>query len=421
MSLAGGISGKEAPSLSLPYRYIGAATASLVAFAVLLPFHADTLLGFYLAPQLLFLLHLVTLGWITLTVVGASLQLIPVVLQVGVRLEGLARAVFYLYLPGLVLLLYGFWSQRSGWLIFGGILLTLAIAAYLTVMAATATASDAESLIGIHVTAAFGWFAFNALLGLLLVLNRRYGFLGDLRLPSLAAHGALGLAGWFTVITYGVAYKLMGMFTLAEDRVRHPLAWLQLGLTSAGLLVLGAMGFAGGARWLAALGVLLLLAGAGLFAWQMIMLYLQRRRRLPDIVYPFVLLAVVLWVLALGLAFAGAVAGAGAEDRVWRVVLWLGLFGWIGMMILGHMYKINTFLAWLHKYADLVGKAEVPKLESLYEPGLGKVGWAVYSVGVVAGAAGLGLGQELVLLAGLLALSAGVAVYLVNQVLIFVR
>ena len=101
--------------------------------------------------------------------------------------------------------------------------------------------------------------------------------------------------------------------------------------------------------------------------------------------------------------------------------MWLGLFGWTGMMILGHMYKINTFLAWLHKYSDLVGKTAVPKLDSLYEPGLGQVGWAVYGAGVLVAAAGLALTSSGILLAGLLAVSVGVVVFLINMVLIFLR
>jgi hypothetical protein len=421
MSFAAGLSSKEAPSLSLPYRYIAAATVSLVVFAALLPFQRDALLGFFLAPRLLFMVHLVTLGWITLTIVGASLQLVPVVLQVPVQLQRIAAWVFYLYVPGLVLLLYGFWSQQTGWLIAGGLLLALAAILYFVAMVATVTASDSEGLIAVHVTVALTLFMFNLTWGIFLVFNQRYGFLEDLRVGSIASHGALGLAGWFSIITYGVAYKLMGMFTLAEDRVSHPLAWTQLGLSSAGLLLLGGLGFTTALRWPAALALALILAGAAIFAWQMIALYRQRRRRLPDIVYPFVLTAVVLWVVAIAVSLGAAIAGRGADSMSWRVAIWLGLFGWTGMMIVGHMYKINTFLAWLNKYADLVGKTEVPKLDSLYEAGLGRAGWAVYTLGVLAGAAGLALSQGTVLLVGLLALSAGVAIYLVNQVLIFIR
>ena len=43
-----------------------------------------------------------------MTIIGATLQLVPVALQVRVANERLAGWVFYLYLPGVVALLYGF-------------------------------------------------------------------------------------------------------------------------------------------------------------------------------------------------------------------------------------------------------------------------------------------------------------------------
>ena len=151
------------------------------------------------------------------------------------------------------------------------------------------------------------------------------------------------------------------------------------------------------------------------------MLYLQRRRRLSDIIYPFVLSAVSLWTVALVLALVAIASGRPAGHWLYADAVWLGLFGWIGMMILGHMYKINTFLAWLNKYADLVGKQEVPKLDALYEPNVGRVGWAIYALGVLGVAVGIALGSATVVLAASLVFSVGIVLYLVNMVLIVVR
>ncbi len=423
MSVGGGISGKEAPSLSVPYRYIVSATIALAAFTVVLPFMRNTALGLFISPRMAFTVHLATLGWVTLTVIGASLQLVPVALQVRVASERLAGWVFYLYLPGLLLMLYGFWiGGASPWLISGGILVAVAAMLYLVVMVATlVSASPAENLVATHVVVAFAALLWLVLMGVLLVFNRKYGFLHGSQIPSLGAHGALGLAGFFTILSYGVGYKLIGMFTLAEDRINHTVAWIQLALTSLGLMTLGGVALAGGSRVLSTLALVAVLGGAILFAWQIFMLYLRRRRRMPDIIYPFALSGVVLWVVALGLAVVAAAAGFGADRWMWRTAFWLGLFGWIGMMILGHMYKINTFLAWLHKYADLVGKQPVPKLDSLYEPGLGKAGWAVYGAGVLLVAAALVAGSSVLFLVGSLVFAVGIVIYLANMVLIFRR
>ena len=419
--VGGALSGKEAPSLSVPYRYIVTATLALAAFAVLLPLWHESLVGFWITPHLLTLTHLATLGFIGMTITGATLQLVPVALQVSVANERLAGWVFYLYLPGVVALLYGFSTGNTRWLITGGVLVALALSLYLFVMVATLVGAPVEDLVSAHVAAAFAYLTFAALLGVLLALNLRFGFMGKSQVSTLAAHAGIGLAGWFTAITYGVGYKLMGMFTLAEDRINHPVAWTQLASTSAGVLLLGGVGLAGGSRIGFAVAVALILVGAVLFQWQIVMLYVQRRRRLSDIIYPFVLTAVSLWTLAVVLALVAVVSGRPAGHWLYADAVWLGLFGWIGMMILGHMYKINTFLAWLNKYADLVGKQEVPKLDALYEPNVGRVGWAIYALGVLGVAVGIALGSASVVLAASLLFSLGIVLYLVNMVLIVVR
>src|SRR5262249_37692784 len=58
--------------------------------AVALPWLATELTGHYYHPRVLALTHTVTLGWITLTIMGASYQLVPVLLERPVWSERLA-------------------------------------------------------------------------------------------------------------------------------------------------------------------------------------------------------------------------------------------------------------------------------------------------------------------------------------------
>src|SRR5690349_6087968 len=64
--------------LPLPFLLTGALGAA--AFGVLLPFVAPQALLAPDAPHVLALVHTVTLGWLTMTIMGASLQLAPVIL-----------------------------------------------------------------------------------------------------------------------------------------------------------------------------------------------------------------------------------------------------------------------------------------------------------------------------------------------------
>ena len=69
---------------------------------------APELVGHYYQPRVVALAHTVTLGWITLAIMGASYQVIPVVLERPMWSERLARwqlAVLITGMPG--------WSHTS--------------------------------------------------------------------------------------------------------------------------------------------------------------------------------------------------------------------------------------------------------------------------------------------------------------------
>ena len=82
---AGGLS----PLVPLAY-LVSAAVAFLVA-ALGVAWLGPELAGHYYHPRLLALTHTVTLGWITLAIMGASYQLIPIVLERPIWSERLAR------------------------------------------------------------------------------------------------------------------------------------------------------------------------------------------------------------------------------------------------------------------------------------------------------------------------------------------
>ncbi|MDP3085760.1 MAG: hypothetical protein Q8N44_19010, partial [Rubrivivax sp.] len=94
--------------LSIPFRFFGAAVAfHLLAWLALLA-GADELprfrggLGLPLAA-----LHLVTLGVLVMTAIGASLQLLPVATRQPVRSLRSAALVWWLYTPGVAALAAG--------------------------------------------------------------------------------------------------------------------------------------------------------------------------------------------------------------------------------------------------------------------------------------------------------------------------
>ena len=99
-SYLGGALGRLLPA-SIPFRYFGAAAAyHVLAWAALFASASDVPrfaggLGWPLAA-----LHLVTLGVLVMTAIGASMQLLPVATRQSLHSSRTAIAIWWLYTPG---------------------------------------------------------------------------------------------------------------------------------------------------------------------------------------------------------------------------------------------------------------------------------------------------------------------------------
>src|SRR5499433_2827504 len=75
----------------IPLGYLTCAATAFLAAAAGIVWLAPDLAGHYYHPRVLALTHTVTLGWISIAIMGASYQLIPVVLERPIWSESLAR------------------------------------------------------------------------------------------------------------------------------------------------------------------------------------------------------------------------------------------------------------------------------------------------------------------------------------------
>jgi hypothetical protein len=412
---------EKAPALGLPFRYFAASLGFLALFSLLLPFNAGLFTGSFRTPGLLAMVHILTLGWITTTILGAAFQLVPVALQVALHSEKLANALLPLYLVGVVTMLFGLWRFQTTFMIAGAALLALVALGYLTLMIRTLARVRHLDVVAVHVAASVLFAAAIPILGLLLALQNRFGLLGIAYLPTLKAHLLLAILGYVSLLIMGVSYKLVGMFTLAEDLLPERLAWAQFVLCLAGLIGLTAAFYIPPWHWLGWLGGIAFLAGVGLFAFVLSGLYRHRRRRIFDINTPFTQTGTALFVvtlLAAGLTLTGWLP---APPTFWLAVGWLLMLGWVGQIIVGQMYKITPFLTWLHRYAGLVGTEPVPGLDDLYNRRMALVGCVFWNLGVILGAVAILASLAWLMTIAGLALSIGIWLFLLNMALVATR
>ncbi len=415
-SLSGpGISSAHAPGLDLPARFMALGMLCLLVAALLFPFALPSLANGYGAPEVLAFVHLNTLGVVAAVIVGASYQLVPVVLQTPLVSPRLGRLSFWVHLTGLSLFVPGL---RLSWLPgigLGASLLFIGLLLYVSLIARTLRRAPQHDVVSWHIVVALVGLSGGVLFGFLLALNEGTGFLGALTGRLLAAHITLMFAGWIAVMLTGVAYRLVGMFTLAEDRIWTRVAWAELALTASGAWGLAlALVFGAGRSGLIP-GALALLAGQVLFAVQLTHMYRVRRRRGSDVHIPFALVAAGSGLGATALVAFGLGTGVSVGSTLWIAVVWLALMGMAETAIQGFLYKIATFLVWLHRYAPLAGRQRVPRLEDLFSRRLASAGWVCWTAGLALALAGILAGSRFVCLLAGLADGAGLSLFLLNM------
>ena len=357
------------------------------------------------APVSLAMVHLLTLGWLTLLMFGALFQFVPVI--TGRKLPGQVLPLLTLIgiEAGLALMVGGFcalgrlaWAARL--LPVGGGVVIVALGLGATALLVPLAAKRPAPLSARFVLAGLGFLLLTVLLGLSAALALTVPALGTVLAPLLgqgvAYHALGGIGGWLTLTAVGVSYELLPMFMLApHDRGRLGAAVLW---TATGGFLLAFLAGVGTTVWHAGAiaaaeqaGRIAILAALGLYLADVVRLYRSRRRRQIELHNRAALGAFG----ALGLALPLAVAAV-ATDRLAALapsLVLLLLLGWLSGLGLTQLYKIVAFLSWLSRYGGRLGRGPVPRVQDLVrEPGA--TGFFVLyfaAVALAVGAAAFGL------------------------------
>ena len=122
------IASAYSPPFKIVSKYFIAAICSFIFLNFFLLISHSQIAGHHFNPRILSITHIATLGWITMIIFGALFQLIPVVLEVKLFSEVLAEIQFWIYLTGVIGIVYAFWFFNTGLLMmFSAIILNFAI------------------------------------------------------------------------------------------------------------------------------------------------------------------------------------------------------------------------------------------------------------------------------------------------------
>jgi len=327
------------------------------------------------APETLIVVHLVTIGWLTLIMLGALFQFVPVLIARPIHSNGLPLPTLILLLAGLAGLILGF-VQLAGSI--GLPLLLLPVGALLfaasfglafwnlgrTMWSARPLGLPAR-FVAIGLASGAATVFLGSAFSLILSGESVNPQLLDLTANGLPVHIVAGLGGWLTFTAFGVSYRLLSMFTLAPESERaSSRAVFYAGATGLGAIVLGgitAICLSGEATVIFSVGAMLSLTALALYGADIVHLYRARKRRVLELNSQMAMVALA--NLAAAVVLALALAGFGIFERSIPALLFLIAFGWLSGLALAKLYKIIAFLTWLECCGPLLGKKPTPRVQ----------------------------------------------------------
>ncbi|HTL95898.1 MAG TPA: hypothetical protein VL157_10170 [Gemmatimonadaceae bacterium] len=344
--------------------HFAAATLYLLAGALGLTWIAPELAaGAYPSPHVAAVTHLLTLGWITMTIFGALYQLLPVALGAPVRSTRAGHVSFWSFAPGVALFAAGV-AIGSTVLRHAGIAL-VALGVILAVgnIAATLPRARTRDATWAAIALAITFLSSTLALGAILLHNLQTGFIAAARGRVLAAHLHVAVIGWALMMIVGVSHRLLPMFLLAhgaDTRWTRP----SLAMLAAGVPVL-ATGIITQLVALSWTGIALIELGVACFIRQLFAFHRVRVKRRLDVGMLFAATALGFLAISAVLGPIAFAAGAG-HGRLDTAYVTVGLLGGIVLFIVGFFYKIVPLLAWTARYRSRMGKERVPTVAETF-------------------------------------------------------
>ncbi len=355
--------GDIAPPPSLPLRHFVGAAAAFLVFAAGLTAGASRLVGFGFEPRFaLGLVHVLTMGWIAQTILGAWCQMIPVHGGRALVLERGLGAGWWMFAAGLAGFVGALWSGSDRYwipaaLVYSGLL------SELIPLAATLASAPRRDWPGAHFAAAFFWLVALGAAGLLMAVDRHRAIVFRDPEGGLVAHVHMALIGFGTMTIYGAGYRLFPWVGLHAMRSKLE-GRLAFALLQAGLVGMAADALFFGRRLMPLWAVLL---GGSYAAYFSQLRPLAAETAAFDPPVAALLLGIAgggLWA-ALGVALACGFLTDTVAAR--SAYVYSALVGFFTPIILAQSRKIATVLVWRHVYGPRDGKPPLstPTFEDL--------------------------------------------------------
>lgn len=363
-----GLSLDQAPPLSVPLRFFLTAPLFGIAASVLMLINGPEIFVSRWSLPMFALTHLITLGFISMVMIGAMQQLLPVLVGSPVKKPILVGTILHvLIIIGMPLLVAGFLLDQQFLLTAAFLMLGICFALFLAVtlhcLFTAQSQSDSVTAMRLSVISLAVAMAVGICVG--------SGHTSDIAMFSWVAwtdiHLGWALLGWAGLMFIGVGFQVVPMFQLTPAYPKKTMYWLPRAIFSLlAIYSLSHLIWPDLAAWLMILPVFCF----ALFAVVTLSLQSQRRRRIPDVTMDYwklgmasILAAVLLWIIRHLLP---------DQELSSAMELMIGIIVMVGVLIsliAGMMYKIVPFLLWFHLQSRLDEYVKLPTMKQMLPDG----------------------------------------------------
>lgn len=352
----------QLPPRLLPVLYFGVAHVALALACLAVATDPRGVSGFFYHARMLGIVHLVTLGWITASILGSLYIVGPIALRISIPAGWLDYTAFALVLIGVVGMVAHFWMQEYGGMAWSAITVGTGILIVGAHVAWRLRGASLPSAVSAHIILAFLNVGGAATAGVLIGFDKVYHFLPGFVLANVFAHAHLAAIGWASMMVVGIAYRLLPM-VLPSAMPKGPTMWI-----SAILLEVGVCGLFVTLLWRNPfLWVFALIVNAGFTAFFSHVVWMLRRPRSrppglrrPD---PAVLHAAAAFLWLIAAASLGVwLTLAEPSANTLRLAMAYGVFGLVGFlaqMVVGMESRLLPIFAWYWAYANTEYKGPV--------------------------------------------------------------
>ena len=362
----------RAPPLAAPLRFFLTAPIFGILAGVLLLWSGADVFASRWTPAALALTHLVTAGFMLQIMLGAMLQILPVVAGANMAQPlRVARLVHLATSVGALILVAAFLSFSPLLFSLAALLLGLGVAVFVVACARSlwGVVSTSPTISGLKLSL----FGLTVTVGLGALLS--FGLAGTLDLPVMQLteiHLGWGFVAWGTILLAAVAYVVVPMFQLTPA---YP-EWFGRGFAWSALLAVSLWTVADLGGWPRVAAVLALLVVAAPLLFSAITLLIQRRSKRSrfDTTQHYWRFALCSALAACAVWLAGRYLPSVAERQEWPLLCGvLVLFGGFMSVMVGMLYKIVPFLIWLHLQNAGQGRMMAPNMKKMIsEPAMNR-------------------------------------------------